>query len=379
MPRVALTSLACLIGILASAEAEEPVFEQTDVFVGGADNYHTYRLPVILASPRGTILVFCDGRRFGAGDLGKIDPVLKRSLDGSKSWSNLQVLQTDPGERTKIGNASAVIDRETGHIQLIFCWNLTRAFSIKSIDDGATFETPVEITGTFRQFPYAWKYFATGHVHGIQLRNGRLVVPVWVNNVPRTDERKGEPQNGVIYSDDHGKTYRAGGLVTPFHQLNEASVFEASDGTLVLNSRAAGLGCRVVARSRDDGMTWTPPRMDENLPCPTCQASTLTLPSKDGKSRVLFSNPATRNSRTRMTVRLSYDDGKTWPVSKQITAGPAGYSDMAVGEDGTIYLAYENGNQRYSERISVARFNLEWLTDGRDSIRVPETRGDWGR
>jgi sialidase-1 len=180
----------------------------------------------------------------------------------------------------------------------------------------------------------------------------------------------------VIYSDDHGRTYRAGGLVAPFHQLNEATVFEASDGTFVLNSRAAGLGCRVVARSRDDGMTWTPPKMDENLPCPTCQASTLTLPSTDGKSRVLFANPATRNSRTRMTVRLSYDDGKTWPVSKQVTAGPAGYSDMAVGPEGMIYLAYENGNKRYSERVSVARFNLEWLTDSRDSIAVPKTGRD---
>jgi hypothetical protein len=49
---------------------------------------------------------------------------------------------------------------------------------------------------------------------------------------------------------------------------------------------------------------------------------------------------------------------------------------MAVGEDGTIYLAYENGNNRYSERISVARFNLEWLTDGRDSLTVPKTRRD---
>jgi sialidase-1 len=77
-----------------------------------------------------------------------------------------------------------------------------------------------------------------------------------------------------------------------------------------------------------------------------------------------------------MTVRLSYDDGQTWPVSKQITAGPAGYSDMAVGEDGTIYLAYENGNRRYSERISVARFNLEWLTDGGDSLTVLKTGGD---
>jgi len=359
--------------MLAFAEAAEPVFEQTDVLVGGADGYHSYRLPVIVVSPRGTVLVFCDGRKFGAGDLGKIDPVLKRSLDGAKSWGDLHVLETDPGKRTKIGNASAVIDRETGHVQLIFCWNLTRAFSIASIDDGATFETSREITDAFREFPYPWKYFATGHVHGIQLRNGRLVIPVWVNNVPRTEEPKGGPQNGVIYSDDHGKTFHAGGLVASFHQLNEASVFEASDGTLVLNSRAAGLGSRVVARSRDGGMTWAEPQADENLPCPTCQASTLTLPSLDGKSRILFSNPATRSSRTRMTVRLSYDDGRSWPVSKQITAGPAGYSDMAVGPDGTVYLAYETGNKRYAERISVARFNLEWLTDGRDSLTVPRS------
>ena len=78
MLRLASVSVACIAVILAVAEAEEPVFEQTDVFVGGTDGYHTYRLPVILVSARGTILVFCDGRRFSPGDLGKIDEILDK-------------------------------------------------------------------------------------------------------------------------------------------------------------------------------------------------------------------------------------------------------------------------------------------------------------
>ena len=363
----ALLGIGCLFAFAGGAAAAEPFFEQSDAFVGGTGGYHTYRLPVLVVSNRGTLLLFCDGRKNDAGDIGKIDPALKRSLDGGKTWGKLQVLQTDKGPRTKIGNPSAFVDRHTGHVHLIFCWNLTRAYAITSTDDGATFGKPVEITETFKQFAYDWKYFATGHCHGIQLRDGRLVVPIFLNNVPRGQESKGKLQAGVIYSDDHGKTYQAGGLVAFFHQLNESSVFEASDGSLCLNMRARGLGHRVVARSSDGGRTWTEPKIDKTLPCPTCQASTLSLPSKHGKSRVLFSNPATQTSRSHLTVRLSYDDGKSWPVAREITRGPAGYSDLAVAGDGTIYVAYENGEKRYSERLTVARFNLEWLTRGRDS------------
>ena len=86
--------------------------------------------------------------------------------------------------------------------------------------------------------------------------------------------------------------------------------------------------------------------------------------SVDHKSRVLFSNPAS-TERDTLTVRLSYDDGVTWPVSKRICAGSAAYSSLAVCASGKIGCLYEK--DRYG-RIVLARFGLEWLTDGKDRV-----------
>jgi sialidase-1 len=353
--------------LAAEAPAAEPLFEQTIVFRGGEDGYHTYRLPTLVVSKKGTLFVFCDGRKHHAGDIGKIDPVLKRSTDGGRTWLPMQVLATDPAPKAKLGNGCPIADLRTGAVHFLYCHDLTRAFRLTTRDEGVTFER-AEITDAFKAFPYKWAYFATGHVHGIQLRDGRLVAPVWLNDVPRRSEAKGRMRVGILASADGGATWRPGGLVpATFPRLNESSVFECADGSLCLNMRTMGRGCRAVSRSTDGGATWTEPALDKALPCPTCQASTLVLPSADGAHRVLFANPATRKSRTRLTVRLSTDGGRTWPVARQITAGRSGYCDLAAAPDGTIYLAYESGGKRYAETITLARFNLAWLTGGKSA------------
>lgn len=360
-------TIAATLGLLAApavATADGPHIQRLpDAFIGGQGGYHTYRLPTLLCTSNGTLLLFCDARKNNAGDMGKVDPVLRRSLDGGRTWQPLQVLDSDPGEATKIGNPCPLYDRKTGAVHLLYLKDLTQALLITSTDDGATFGPPQDITAAFHEFDYPWKYFATGHVHGIQLQCGRLVAPVWLNTVPRKSEHKGRMRNGILYSDDHGKTWHAGGLIEHFHNLNESSVHEASDGSLVMNCRAMKLGRRVVSRSRDRGTTWTTPEMDDAHPCPTCQASTLVVRSADGGHHALFANPASEKNRTHMTVRLSNDDGRTWPASKLVDSGFAGYCDMAAAPDGTVYLAYEGRNDRSYDCIKVVAFDLEWLTE----------------
>ena len=60
-------------------------------------------------------------------------------------------------------------------------------------------------------------------------------------------------------------------------------------------------------------------------------------------------------------MRLSYDDGATWPVAKLLHAGPAAYSALAVLPDGRIGCLYERGQKSAYERITFARFGLDWL------------------
>jgi sialidase-1 len=171
----------------------------------------------------------------------------------------------------------------------------------------------------------------------------------------------------VIYSDDHGRTWHLGGSVGP--HTNECQVAELSDGSLLINCRNhwARSGSRpdlafrrITARSPDAGQTWSAPQFAPTLIEPQCQASLIRYSWPDQtRSRLLFSNPASKSGRQRMTVRLSHDEGKTWPESKLIHEGSSAYSSLAALPDGRVGLLYERDN--YS-KMTFASFTLAWLT-----------------
>lgn len=338
--------------------SDTPFFELVDVHVSGQNGYHTYRIPAIVVSKQGTVLGFCEGRKSSPSDAGDIDLLLRRSFDGGKSWAKTQLVHEEGGTKPiTIGNPCPIADRD-GTIHLVFCRNNKRAFYTKSTDDGATFHKSVEITGAFHGFDFAWTRLATGPSHGIQMRSGRIIVPVWIN------DRIGHYyRSAVIYSDDAGKTWAAGGIVKPaIRDCSECMAVELADGSLLLNMRNKSAKCRAVTRSTDGGKTWSDPKLIEDLVDPECQAAIIRFDCNGSgrKSGILFSNAASL-SRDQMTVKLSSDGGKTWPVAKLIYPGPAAYSDLAVTGDKTILCFFERGSKRYYEKLTLARFNLKWL------------------
>lgn len=147
---------------------------------------------------------------------------------------------------------------------------------------------------------------------------------------------------------------------------------ERADGSLLLNMRHKSAKCRAAALSTDGGITWTEPKLIEELVDPVCQASVVrfSLGNGDRKRRILFSNAAS-HSRDHMTVKLSYDEGNSWPIAKLIHAGPSAYSDLSVTKDMTILCLFERGSKRPYEKLTLARFNLEWLTNDRRESPSP--------
>ena len=374
------------------------------VFISGQEGFHTFRIPAIVASTKGTLLAFCEGRREGGGDSGDIDIVLKRSFDGGETWNPLQLLWDDG--RNTCGNPCAVVDRITGTIWLHLTHNDGRdvqgaiddgtsheprtVWVTNSTDDGATWAEPADISSAIRK-PY-WRWYGSGPCNGIQTRSGRLVIPTcysrWVEegeeaydkHYPHMRNRQNlgySPKNGfanyypnILYSDDHGKTWHTGGDVGD--NAGEDTVVELSDGSLMINVRNWPVltGGRGVAVSKDGGLTWSEQKTDLNLVDTGCQASLLSYTMKPNYSqnRLLFSNPASvEPSRHELTVRLSYDEGKTWPVAKLLQSGPAAYSNLVVLPDMSLGCLYECGSTHASETITFAHFTLEWLTDGKDS------------
>jgi sialidase-1 len=372
-----LTYLACLTSTAAAA----PTI--SDVFISGTDGYHTYRIPTIVVTTNGTILAFCEGRKNSRSDTGKIDLLLKRSSDGGKTWSAQQIIRSDADN--VCGNPAPVVDETTGVVSLLMTWNLgadgereigsgtskdtRRVFVTHSEDDGVTWAKPQEITASIKKPD--WRWYATGPANGIQLtrgaHKGRLVVPC--NHTETNNTSQAVSRAHVIFSDDHGATWQLGGSEDEL--TNESTVVERADGSLLQNMRSyQKKNRRAVATSDDGGASWSHVKLDDALIEPVCQGSILryswpsvtpALSSENGgRSRILFSNPAS-TKRENLTIRVSYDEGATWPVSKVIHAGPSAYSCLAVLPDKSIACLFERGEKSAYEKISLARIPLDWL------------------
>ena len=375
----ALFSFVC--GVVGAA----PLHERTPVFPAGMNGVARHRIPGLVVTPKGTVLAYCEARKNNSSDWGEIEVHLRRSSDGGRTWEpslhiahKAERMEGNPtkkegGEREQtVNNPVAIVDRSTGAIEFLYCVNYERCFAMRSTDDGRTWSAPRDITSSFEPFrsKYDWKVIATGPGHGIQLRSGRLVVPIWL-----AYGKKGAhapSATGTIYSDDDGNTWKAGEIAVPnegeFKNPNETMIAELSDSRVLLVNRNTATRNRKILVTSSDGATgWSAPVFHEELWEPICMASVVSHPSAPGT--LVFSNPHTLplgaagnpkpgggGKRQNLTIKLSRDDGKTWPTSRVLEEGASAYSDLAVLEDGTVLCFFEAGSG-----IDCARFNLEWV------------------
>ena len=356
--------ICAILCILTSPAAGAEPFE-TDLFIAGEDNIAHYRIPALTVTKSGALIAVCDGRVTRLDDApNNIDMVMKRSTDGGRTWSSLKTIIDYPGEEAA-GDPCIFTDRMTGAIWVFYDYAVPKEgllrnrdlwlHAVRSDDEGETWSAPVNLSASLAD--PGWLYLAAAPGTAIQSRSGRLVVPVY-----SVRSKGDEYASHTAYSDDHGKTWKLGGE-TGKSQC-EPQVAELADGTLIMNMRqTAGNKCRGVAKSSDGGETWTAVADDRTLIESECQASFIAH-----KNMLLFSNPAHDSKRVDMTIRLSSDGGKTWPVSKLIHRGPTAYSCMAVLPDGSVGILYERGDRSPYEKITFARFDIDWLT-GKDARR----------
>ena len=381
LPRFALLLSVCA-GLLQAA----PLLETSDVFPQKMAGIARYRIPGVVVTPKGTVLAYAEARKNNSADWGEIELHLRRSIDGGKTWDaprqiahRAARLEGNPrkasgGDREQtVNNPVAIVDHTTGAIEFVYCVNYARAFSMRSTDDGLTWSAPVDRTATFEPLraTYDWKVIATGPGHGLQLKSGRLVVPIWLAYGKVGDHKPSAA--ATIYSDDHGRTWKAGDIAFPntgeFGDPNETMITTLADGRVMLVARNVSSANRKLVSLSTDGATgWSTPKFHDQLWEPICMASIVAHPAQPGTQ--IYSAPhtlgrdpagkeipATKGKRENLSIKLSRDDGKTWPVNKTLEAGPSAYSDLAVLPDGTVLCLYEKNSD-----IVATRFNLEGLT-----------------
>ncbi|WP_425615383.1 exo-alpha-sialidase [Anatilimnocola sp. NA78] len=406
-----LLLLLCLVAVghAHNLQAADPVVEPTkqDLFAAGKGGYELYRIPGIIRTGRGTLIAYCEARKSAKGDWGHIDFMMRRSSDDGHTWANMQKMiqlegkfERNPaavaqklgkeGEIT-LNNPILFSDPRPDVVHFLYCVEYNRLFYVRSEDDGRTFSKPLELTNALAKLEpkYDWQAVAVGPGHGLRLENGRLIAPVWLSTGKGGHAHRPSIIT-TIYSDDDGKSWNMGDIIAnetnPLVNPNESILLQLADGRVVINSRSESPEHRrAVAISPNGATGWSEPKFHEQLLEPICMANLVrwTTTKHSDKNRIVFSNPHNLDranakpgqgrDRKNLSIKLSYDEGETWPIDKVLEAGPSGYSDLAIASDGSLLCFYERttadeGANKKSPKLTLARVSLPWLTDGKDKL-----------
>ncbi|MEV6038995.1 sialidase family protein [Nonomuraea sp. NPDC052116] len=356
----------------AGADAAPFVDEQV-LYKQGDFGYGCFRIPAVVRATNGMLLAFAEGRVKDCGDDEDIDLVVRRSADSGRTWGPLQVISE--GNGTTHGNPVPIVDERTGRIVLVSTHNgpepcpngCDRDPWVQFSDDhGATWSAAREMTEGKRPEWNFW--YATGPMHGIQLKRGPHAGRLVVGASFESWDRVGKHVYGthLLYSDDSGVTWNIGAETSRDDGTviaQEVTVVELTDGRIYASARERGTdeGSRAYATSSDSGQTWDAPfRTMPALATTDVQASLLRF--DDG--RILFSSPMHPGAREAMGIRSSYDEGRrfeTWDEGKVFSWGPTAYSDMVRLDGDEAALMYEAGTITPYEQIRFARFNEAYL------------------
>ncbi len=348
------------------------------VFISGTDGHKSYRIPAIINLPNGNLLAFCEGRVNDSGDFGDINIVLKISTDKGNTWGNLQTVVD--ADSLQAGNPAPVVDLTDpnypqGRIFLFYNTGNNHEGEVRkgkglrevwyktSTDGGNTWSDAVNITlQTHRpdqprvnpayNFKEDWRSYANTPGHALQFESGKYRGRIFV----AANHSAGDPKSNAqdyfahgFYTDDHGKTFKISETVN-FPGSNESMATQISHDKLMMNSRNqnGSVRARLVSVSSNGGETWDTTYFDNVLIDPVNQGSILTIGKKKGKAIVAFCNAADIKRRDNLTLRISYDDGKTW--KKNFVIDKAGvddkkdhtaYSDLVKISENKIGILYE--------------------------------------
>jgi sialidase-1 len=365
------------------------------------DSVHTCRIPGLATAKDGSLLAIYDARRESGRDLqGNIDIGVSRSIDGGNTWLPMQIaIDMEqwgglPEKFNGVSDPNILVDKNTGTIYIAGLWmhgvldangkwiegltdtstnwnyqwrakgsqpgfdvkQTAQFLIVKSEDNGKTWSKPVNVTRQCKQ--EEWWLWAPAPGAGITLRDGTLVFPT------QGRDQSGKAFSNITYSKDGGNTWHTSNRAAK-ESTTENMAVELSDGAIMLNMRCGknktdtgDTNGRVIAITRNLGANWMEHATSRGaLHEPVCMASIIRhdytvnarpdAPAGQGqkKSVLLFANPDSKTLRHHMTIKVSYDDGLTWPANKKILLDEwksRGYSCLTSIDAETIGIVYES-------------------------------------
>lgn len=352
-----------------------PFISKTNLFSSWEGSHSIYRIPGLIITTKGTIITYCEARE-GKSDWSTKAILQKRSLDEGITWSEEQTIAAC--EKNEALNNPVMIASHDGTVHFLWQISYRRTFYQKSTDDGIHFSLPIEITSIFDKYrlkdKIAWNLYALGPGHGIELTNGRLIIPIWI--AFGKGNAHGPSVVSTIYSNDCGASWHAGEIIPWDEQcpsMNETEAVELSTGKIMLNIRNhSPKFCRTTTISKDGYSNFSKYKLEHTLPDPICFGS-IASGNDNGKFFIAFSNCATSpkkenyfaRKRKDLTIRISYDDALTWKYAR-ILEKYSGYSDIAISPDGKwIYCFYEHDIEGIlksePKHLTLSKINIAWI------------------
>ena len=324
---------------------------------------HYWRIPAMVvlhhqqgenASKNGRVVTMADNRFDHNGDLpSHIDVYERHSDDNGATWSTHKMVVGTDADHALVGGGHgfgdvSLVECASGKIVAIMVGgpgyfqstpsNPIVPTIITSTDGGDTWSTPRTLTDELYNTTYkegAVQGSFAGSGRGLMLQrqkneqlNGRIMFAMshrfGKNNV----------QEYIIYSDDEGNTWKFS-TQSAYSGGDESKLVELADGTVMISVRQGGQ--RGYNKSTDGGVTWGTQAKWADISGCACNADILYV----NKHVMLHSYP-NNGSRKNLTIKASFDDGKSWSNPYVVCAPGASYSTMDVTKDGDIAIFYED-------------------------------------
>ncbi|MGL1889417.1 MAG: exo-alpha-sialidase [Reichenbachiella sp.] len=379
---------------------------------GGDDGVVRFRIPGMTSTNENNLLAIYDVRKENDRDLqGNIDIGVSRSIDEGNTWEPMRIAldmkeyNNLPQKFNGVSDACILVNKNSNTIYIAGCWmhgvideqngipvmnfdenstnwnhqwrnngslpgyeiNRTSQFLItKSTDDGKTWGEPINITKQVKQPD--WYLFAPAPGSGITLDDGTLVFPT------QGKDKNQRPFSNITYSKDGGQTWQSS---TPsYSNTTENMVVQLKDGSIMQNMRdnrnssnKSNSNGRAVFITKNLGEEWVEhPSHHKALVEPVCMASIYkhTYISTRGEHRsiILFSNPNSKYKRESMTIKVSLDEGKTWPEEYWLLLDElglsGGYSSLTSINNNTIGILYEGSQAQMTfESIGLSELGIK--------------------